>query len=67
MGFTLIDPYVYQTLSSLTGQGVVVETIRGSLRGKLRTVMPDHIIVEVNNVPFFIRTQQIVWVSPFQG
>nr|WP_254434272.1 YuzF family protein [Halobacillus sp. Marseille-Q1614] len=67
MGFTLVDPYVYQTLSSIIGQGVVVETTQGSVRGNLQTVMPDHIVVEVAEVPFFIRTQQIVWVSPSQG
>ncbi len=62
-----IDPYVYQTLLSIQGKRIVVETTRGSLRGRLQTVMPDHIVIEVNQVPFFVRTQQIVWVSPSQG
>ncbi|MGI8315081.1 YuzF family protein [Halobacillus mangrovi] len=61
-----IDPYVYQTLSSITGTNVVVQTSQGSLRGPLKTVMPDHIVVEVSGNPFFIRTQEIVWVTPSQ-
>jgi hypothetical protein len=58
------DPYVYQTLLSIVGKMVTVQTIRGSVRGSLKTVMPDHIVVESNETPFFIRTQQIIWVFP---
>jgi hypothetical protein len=58
------DPYVYQTLMTIVGQTVTVQTIRGSVRGSLKTVMPDHIVVESNETPFFIRTQQIIWVFP---
>ncbi|RSD20760.1 YuzF family protein [Mesobacillus subterraneus] len=58
------DPYVYQTLSTIVGQLVTVQTIRGSVRGSLQMVMPDHIVVESNGTPFFIRTQQIIWVFP---
>ncbi|MCA0989320.1 YuzF family protein [Guptibacillus algicola] len=61
---SLVDPYVYETLQSINGSMVTVETTRGSLRGVLSTVMPDHIVVQVNQVPFFIRIQQIVWVFP---
>ncbi|KGX93767.1 hypothetical protein N781_00775 [Pontibacillus halophilus JSM 076056 = DSM 19796] len=62
--YSLYDPYVYQTLQSVTGSQLVVETTKGTLRGTLTTVMPDHIVVEIDGTPFFIRTQQIVWVSP---
>ncbi|WP_270182681.1 YuzF family protein [Alkalihalobacillus sp. CinArs1] len=61
---SLVDPYVYETLQSITGSMVTVETTRGSLRGVLQTVMPDHIVVQVKQTPFFIRIQQIVWVFP---
>ncbi|WLR46442.1 YuzF family protein [Halobacillus litoralis] len=61
-----IDPYVYQTLLSIQGAPVVVQTTQGSVRGGLKTVMPDHIVVEVSGTPFFVRTQQIVWVYPDQ-
>jgi hypothetical protein len=58
------DPYVYQTLLTIVGQMVTVQTVRGSVRGSLKTVMPDHLVVESNETPFFIRTQQIIWVFP---
>lgn len=59
-----IDPYVYQTLQGITGAMVVVQTTQGTVSGRLKTVMPDHIVVESGESPFFIRTQQIVWVIP---
>lgn len=49
---------------SIQGQMITVETTKGSLRGKLSTVMPDHIVIEVKDTPFFVRIQQIVWVFP---
>jgi hypothetical protein len=59
------DPYVYQTLSTIVfGNVVTVQTIRGDVRGLLKNVLPDHIVVESNGTPFFIRTQQIIWVFP---
>lgn len=61
---SVYDPYVYQTLSSVTGKNIVVQTTRGSLQGTLANVLPDHIVVEINQTPFFIRTQEIIWVSP---
>ncbi|MYL33907.1 DUF2642 domain-containing protein [Pontibacillus yanchengensis] len=58
------DPYVYQTLQSVMGSEVTVQTTQGSIRGTLTNVLPDHVVVEMNDTPFFIRTQQIVWVFP---
>ncbi|MGM0846552.1 MAG: YuzF family protein [Bacillota bacterium] len=58
------DPYVYETLSGIIGSMVAVQTIRGTVSGKLSNVVPDHIVVESGGSPFFIRTQQIVWVIP---
>ncbi|MDM5189116.1 YuzF family protein [Bacillus sp. DX4.1] len=60
----LVDPYLVQILQSIIGKNIVVETIRGSIRGILRSVRPDHIELEERNTPFFVRTQQIVWVMP---
>ncbi|WP_459502250.1 YuzF family protein [Bacillus sp. C1] len=57
----LVDPYVVQTLQSIVGRRVVVETIRGSVSGTLRSVKPDHIVLEEKEVPTFVRLQQIVW------
>lgn len=59
-----IDPYVYHTLQGITGVMVVVQTTKGTVTGNLKTVMPDHIVVESGGSPFFIRIQQIVWVIP---
>lgn len=59
-----IDPYVYHTLQSITESMIVVQTIRGAVTGRLKTVMPDHIVVESGGSSFFIRTQQIIWVIP---
>ncbi|MBH0229154.1 YuzF family protein [Halobacillus yeomjeoni] len=64
--YAFFDPYVYQTLSTIVGTNIVVQTTQGSLRGALKTVMPDHIVVEVSGTPFFVRIQEIVWVSPAQ-
>lgn len=58
------DPYVFQTLQSIRGQAVVVETTKGTVTGRLANVLPDHIVVESGGAPFFIRIQQIVWVIP---
>lgn len=59
-----IDPYVYQMLQGITGAELVVQTTQGTVSGKLKTVMPDHIVVESGGSPFYIRIQQIVWVIP---
>ncbi|OIJ14429.1 hypothetical protein BKP37_08510 [Anaerobacillus alkalilacustris] len=43
---------------------VVIETIRGTLRGRLTDVHPDHVVLEVSGIPYFVRIQQINWVMP---
>ncbi|KEK22679.1 YuzF family protein [Bacillus gaemokensis] len=60
----LVDPYVVQTLQSIVGKKIVVETIRGSVNGTLRSVKLDHIVLEEKETPMFVRVQQIVWVKP---
>ncbi|MGM7636617.1 YuzF family protein [Bacillus sp. Hm123] len=59
-----IDPYVYQMFQGVTGTELVVQTTQGTVSGRLKTVMPDHIVVESGGSPFYIRIQQIVWVIP---
>ncbi|WLR58327.1 YuzF family protein [Guptibacillus hwajinpoensis] len=59
-----VDPYVYQTLISIEGRLITVQTTNGSLQGMLESVMPAHIVLQVNETPFFVRIQQIVWVFP---
>ncbi|MGB5945933.1 DUF2642 domain-containing protein [Paenisporosarcina sp.] len=59
------DPYVYQTLTLIIGKEIVVQlSNNGVVKGVLTQVLPDHIVVETNKTPFFVRTQQIIWVSP---
>ena len=55
------NPYVYQTLQSAIGKHVVIETVRGNVRGKLKDVKPDHLLIE-DTVPYIVRIQQIVWI-----
>ena len=62
---TVPTPYVYQTLQSAIGKHVVIETVRGSVRGKLKDVKPDHLLIE-DTVPYIVRIQQIVWIMPKQ-
>ncbi|UOY94434.1 YuzF family protein [Ectobacillus sp. JY-23] len=59
-----VDPYVVQTLQSVVGKRLVVDTVRGAVRGVLKDVKPDHIVIEEKNAPFFVRIQQIVWIMP---
>lgn len=63
---TLVDPYVVETLGTIIGESVVVETIRGSIQGILEGVKPDHIILKTydGDTTFYIRIQQIVSVMP---
>lgn len=65
---TPIDPYVVETLRSIIGQPVLIETVRGTLQGILEDVKPDHIIVKAydNNTMFYVRIQQIVYVMPIR-
>ncbi|MEW9500954.1 YuzF family protein [Jeotgalibacillus marinus] len=58
------DPYLYQTLSDLMGNEIVVQTTKNTLQGTLSGVTPDHIVININRTPFFVRIQRIVWVSP---
>ncbi|MEE6185187.1 YuzF family protein [Bacillus pretiosus] len=59
------NPYVYQTLQSVIGKHVVIETVRGNVRGKLKDVKPDHLLIK-DTLPYIVRIQQIVWIMPKQ-
>lgn len=62
----LVDPCVIETLKTVIGQSVVIETVRGNLQGILADVQPDHIVVQTGNngATFFVRIQQIVSIMP---
>lgn len=61
---TLVDPYVFETLQSVKGKEVVIETVRGSIRGKVKDVKVDHVVIQAKDSAFFVRLQQIVWIMP---
>ncbi|MCE7791485.1 YuzF family protein [Salipaludibacillus sp. CUR1] len=60
----LYDPFVVQTLQSVTGANVVIQTCQGSVRGKVTDVKPDHVVIQQDDSTFFIRIQQIIWIMP---
>ncbi|MBU3112689.1 DUF2642 domain-containing protein [Clostridium lacusfryxellense] len=63
---TIIDPYIVETLKTIIGRSVLIETVRGSLQGMLVEVKPDHIVVKTygTETVFYIRLQQIIYVMP---
>lgn len=62
--YMVIEPYVYHTLRSIVGTEVVIETTRGSIRGNLKDVKPDHVVLAAGDSSFFIRTAEVIWVMP---
>ena len=63
---SLIDPYVVQTLQSVIGKKIIVDTVRGTIEGNLVDVKPDHIVLQDNkkDLPKFVRIAQIVYIMP---
>ena len=62
-----VEPYVVSALMSLKGKKLVVETVRGSLTGKLLDVKPDHIVLGElcgGDSRFYIRIAEIVHIMP---
>ncbi|KAA0965024.1 DUF2642 domain-containing protein [Sporosarcina sp. ANT_H38] len=60
---SVFDPYFYQTLLSFRLKNVVIQTTKNPIQGSLLTVMPDHVVIEVSNTPFYVRIQEIIWVT----
>ncbi|MGO4182257.1 YuzF family protein [Paenibacillus sp. MCAF9] len=58
------DPFVYETLQTIVGKFVVIETTQGSIEGTIKAVKPDHVVLKGRNKDFFIRIAQIVWIMP---
>ncbi|MDZ5472926.1 YuzF family protein [Bacillus sp. 31A1R] len=61
---TMVDPFVVQTLQTVVGKELVIQTTRDTIRGTLKDVKPDHILIMAGDSPFFIRIQQIVSIMP---
>lgn len=65
--WNLCDPYVYEALTGFQNTSLAVQTIRGSVRGVLRKVMPDHIVIDMGGSLFYIRTEQIIWFNQIKN
>ncbi|MEB2279140.1 YuzF family protein [Lysinibacillus xylanilyticus] len=60
---SISNPYLYETLNMMIGQAIVVQTKKNIQQGKLISVLPDDIVLEVNRTPVFISMKEIVWVT----
>lgn len=58
------DPFVYETLQSIIGKFVVIETTQGSIEGTIKAVKPDHVVLKGRSKDFYIRIAKIVWIMP---
>lgn len=47
----------------MIGQVIVVQTKKNIQQGKLTSVLPNDIVLEVNCMPLFISMKEIVWVT----
>lgn len=63
MSMQISNPYLFETIKGLTGQQIVVQTGKNIQRGVLTSVLPDHIVIEICQTPFFIRMDEIVWIT----
>ena len=59
----IVDPYLYQRLLSFKNMNVVIKTTKNPLQGLLSSVSPDHVVIEVSKTPFYVRIQEIVWIT----
>lgn len=60
---SISNPYLYETFKMMIGQAVVVQTEKNIQQGILLSILPDHMVLEINRTPFFIRMEEIVWVT----
>lgn len=58
------EPYMHRHLMQLKGHRVEVATKCKTVKGMLRDVLPDHILVEADRRQFHIRLKTICFVSP---
>ena len=57
------NPYLYETVKGLIGQQIAVQAGKNIQHGVLTAVLPDHIVLEICQTPFFIRMDEIVWIT----
>lgn len=60
------DPYVYETLMSVVGSPLMVETTGMPSMGTLMDVKPDHIVLQdpMSKQTRFVRIKEIVTIIP---
>ena len=60
------DPYVYETLMSVVGSTLFVETTGMPVRGVLTDVKPDHIVMQdaMTQQQRYIRIAEMVSITP---
>ena len=59
----IVDQYLYQRLLSFRNMNVVIGTTKNPLQGILSSVSPDHVQIEVSGTPFYVRIQEIIWIT----
>ncbi len=60
------NAYWLEAIQPFLGQMVAVQQTGNHVQqGVLAAICPDYIILDVCRMPFFIRIDQIVWVTPF--
>jgi Protein of unknown function (DUF2642) len=58
------SPYFNETAKNFIGQMLTVQTSAKTVQqGILRYVLPHHIVLEIGQVPFLIRTEEIAWLA----
>jgi hypothetical protein len=64
MQVIVIEPFVYESLRSLIGKRVVLDTTRGSVSGMVVDAKLDHVVIQEHDSTFFVRLREIVWIMP---
>nr|WP_234405665.1 DUF2642 domain-containing protein [Paenibacillus sp. IHBB 10380] len=59
-----VDHCVVETLKSLIGKCVLLETTRGKVEGIVCDCKPDHVILQCRGKNFYVRIFEIVWIMP---
>ena len=57
-------PTFVEAMQSLLNHPVAVQTGKHVQQGILTAVFPDLLVLEVCQIPFYFRVEEIVWVSP---
>lgn len=57
------NAYFCEMLNGAIGKMIAVQADMVIKHGVLRAVYPDHIVLDVCHVPFYIRMDKIVWIS----